>query len=240
MYFIFSTKCKLSLLMSPLNYENKFWTSECFVSVPSLTDSCSIVVHKTSLLHTPWSWRTIYTRHVRSCHVQGLRQASAPLLLSCCFSRGVIVRNTSHCMHLQYTTLTWLLVVGLADSGGQRWTSSWYPRLRDKRVKSSNVVAEREEYCRWHGGADGTSGTDTASFEGYATASRSCAEGHSTTRGHTNGWQTIPRSLVNTRTGQNGHSNSQHTWDPRIPSWLKHCVWLRWRKTRSQSRKWWN
>ena len=62
------------------------------------------------------------TRHVRSFHVQGLRRASAPLLLSLCFglgcetvwkclepclqrvngfldsSRGVVVRNTSHCL----------------------------------------------------------------------------------------------------------------------------------------------
>ena len=28
------------------------------------------------------------------------------------------------------------------------WTSSWYPGIRDKRGKSSNVVAEREEYSR--------------------------------------------------------------------------------------------
>ena len=34
-------------------------------------------------------------------------------------SRGVTVRNTSLCLHLQHTTLTLLLVVGLADRGGQ-------------------------------------------------------------------------------------------------------------------------
>ena len=34
--------------------------------------------------------------------------------------RGVIVRNTSLRLHLQYATLTWLLVVGLADCGSTR------------------------------------------------------------------------------------------------------------------------
>ena len=63
-------------------------------------------------------------------------------------SRGVIVRNTSHCLHVQKTTWTRLLVARQADCGGQRWctcieewTSSGYRRIRDKRGNSSNAVA---------------------------------------------------------------------------------------------------
>ena len=48
-------------------------------------------------------------------------------------------------------------------------------------------------------------------------ASRSCAEGNSTTRGHER-LSKLLHSLVNTRTGQNGHSNSWHAWVLRIPN----------------------
>ena len=32
--------------------------------------------------------------------------------------------------------------------------------------------------------------------------------------------------------------STQHTWDPRIPSRLKHCTGLRWRKTRLLPSEW--
>ena len=40
-----TTEIFLKFRRSILDYEIKFWTSKCFVSVPSLTDSCSTIVH---------------------------------------------------------------------------------------------------------------------------------------------------------------------------------------------------
>ena len=52
---------------------------------------------------------------------------------------------------------------------------------------------------------------------------RSCAAGRSTTRGHGRLAEVL-QSLVNTRSGQDGHSNPQHAWVLRVPSPLKHSA----------------
>ena len=62
---------------------------------------------------------------------------------------------------------------------------------------------------------------------GHATASRSCTEGGSTSRGHENPLVRFLRSLVSTRIGQSGHFSPLRTWGLRITSRWKYCAGLR-------------
>ena len=48
---------------------------------------------------------------------------------------------------------------------------------------------------------------------------------------------TRQHSLVSTRTGRIGHSNSRHTWVLRIRSQSKHCSRQRWMRTISQPKR---
>ena len=94
-----------------------------------------------------------------------------------------------------------VIVVGRAVGGPgksnkganpQTWSRGLRPRVK-KYCRQRSSTSETSAVARVQMKADveaatGTSDTNSASFAGYATASRDCAKGSSTARGHTNDW----------------------------------------------------